>query len=224
MKKWISFLALSSVLVLGACGNADEEPEVHDDNTGMIEDNNEEEGMTEEDTDLTDEETEDPDAIGEDTEDGDDQASSDMVAVDLIDANGESVGSAELTEEDEGVTVKVVAEGLPEGSHGFHFHETGKCELPDFESAGSHFNPTDTEHGLDNESGPHAGDLPNLVVEEDGTVDEEILAENVTLKEGEENSLFQEGGTALVIHSDEDDGVSQPAGDAGDRIVCGVIE
>lgn len=217
MKKWISFLALSSVLVLGACGDIDEEPDVEpdtqEDNTGTIEDNNEE-AMTEE----------DPEGTDEDSEDGDDQEASDVVTVDLIDINGESVGSAELTEDDNGVTVKVAAEGLPEGPHGFHFHEVGQCELPDFESAGGHFNPTNAEHGLDNENGPHAGDLPNLEVDEAGTVDEEFLAEHVTLKEGKENSLRQEGGTAIVIHADKDDGESQPSGDAGDRIVCGVIE
>ena len=102
--------------------------------------------------------------------------------------------------------------------------EVGKCELPDFESAGGHFNPTDASHGLDHDEGPHAGDLPNLEVGEDGLVDEEIIAENVTLKSGEENSLLQEGGTALVIHAEADDGTSQPSGDSGDRIICGVIQ
>ena len=144
--------------------------------------------------------------------------------VDLMDSSGDSIGTVELTEEDEGVQVKMNAKDLPEGTHGFHFHEVGKCEVPDFESAGGHFNPAGTSHGLDHDEGPHAGDLPNLKVSEEGKIDEEFLAEHVTLKSGEENSLLQEGGTALIIHAEADDGKTQPSGDSGDRIVCGVIE
>ena len=113
---------------------------------------------------------------------------------------------------------------LTEGTHGFHFHEKGVCEAPDFESAGGHFNPTGASHGLGHEDGPHAGDLPNLEVGPDGTVKEEFFVENLTLKAGEENSLFQDDGTALVIHAEEDDGTTQPSGDSGDRIACGVVE
>ena len=120
--------------------------------------------------------------------------------------------------------IKVNAKDLPEGPHGFHFHEVGNCEVPDFESAGGHFNPTEADHGLEQDNGPHAGDLPNLEVGEDGIVDEEFVAEHVTLKTGEVNSLLQEGGTALVIHAEADDGTTQPSGNSGDRIVCGVIE
>lgn len=147
-----------------------------------------------------------------------------MATVNLMDNNGDSIGTAELIEEDEGVRVKLNAKDLPEGTHGLHFHEAGKCEAPDFESAGGHFNPTDTSHGVDHDEGPHAGDLPNLKVGENGKIDEEFLAEHVTLKGGEENSLLQEGGTALIIHAEADDGKTQPSGDSGNRIVCGVIE
>jgi Cu-Zn family superoxide dismutase len=142
----------------------------------------------------------------------------------LIDTNGNSVGVAELAEEEDGVRVKVNVTGLPEGVHGFHFHEIGKCKAPDFESAGSHFNPTGAEHGLENESGPHAGDLPNLEVGADGTVDEEFLVELVTLASGQDNSLLREGGTTLVIHAEADDGKTQPSGNSGDRIACGTVE
>src|SRR5690606_25253705 len=111
-----------------------------------------------------------------------------------------------------------------EGLHGFHFHEKGICEAPDFESAGGHFNPTGASHGLDHEDGPHAGDLPNLEVGPDGTVKEEFFVENLTLLAGEENSLYQEGGTSLIIHAEADDGTTQPSGNSGDRIACGVVE
>lgn len=154
---------------------------------------------------------------------GDDESLS-FVTVDLMNNSGDSIGTAELTEEDEGIRVKLNAKNLPEGPHGFHFHESGKCEVPNFESAGGHFNPTDTSHGVDHEEGPHAGDLPNFIVGEDGKIVEEFLAEHVTLKGREENSLLQEGGTALIIHAEADDGKTQPSGDSGDRIVCGVIE
>lgn len=145
------------------------------------------------------------------------------VLVDLKDADGQTTGTAELSETKEGVKVHVKAEGLSPGKHGIHFHEKGVCEGPDFKSAGGHFNPTGKEHGLEMSGGPHAGDLPNLEVEEDGTVDDEFTTKLVTLEEGEKNSLLQDGGTALVIHDGEDDGESQPSGDSGDRVACGVI-
>lgn len=145
------------------------------------------------------------------------------VVVDLHNASGEQVATAHLSEEEEGVTIKLEGTNLSPGEHGFHIHEKGVCEPPDFESAGGHFNPTGAEHGLQNPKGPHAGDLENITVLEDGTVETEVTASMVTLEEGKENSLFQEGGTSLVIHSDADDYVSQPAGNAGDRIACGVI-
>lgn len=147
-----------------------------------------------------------------------------FATVDLVKSNGKSVGTAELTEEDSGVRVKVNATDLPEGLHGFHFHEAGKCEAPDFESAGGHFNPTGASHGLEEKEGPHAGDLPNLEVGEDGTVEDEFLAEHVTLESGKDNSLLQEGGTALVIHATADDGKTQPSGNSGDRIACGIVK
>src|SRR5699024_7499207 len=101
---------------------------------------------------------------------------------------------------------------------------SGACETPDFESAGDHYNPTDANHGFDDPDGPHAGDLENIEVSEDGTVSAERTADMVTLEEGQDNTLFTEDGTALVIHSEADDYESQPSGDAGDRIACGVIE
>lgn len=147
-----------------------------------------------------------------------------FVTVNLMDGNGKPVGTVELTEEEDALRVMVDAKDLPEGLHGFHFHEKGVCEVPDFESAGGHFNPTEASHGLDHEGGPHAGDLPNLEVGPDGTAKEEFFVENLTLLDGEENSLFHEGGTAVVIHAEADDGKTQPSGNSGDRIACGVVE
>ncbi|MGG0670850.1 superoxide dismutase family protein [Sporosarcina koreensis] len=147
-----------------------------------------------------------------------------FVTVNLMDGNGKPVGTVELTEEEDALRVMVDAKDLPEGLHGFHFHEKGVCEAPDFESAGGHFNPTEASHGLDHEGGSHAGDLPNLEVGPDGTAKEEFFVENLTLLAGEENSLFHEGSTAVVIHAEADDGKTQPSGNSGDRIACGVVE
>lgn len=138
--------------------------------------------------------------------------------------DGTVVATATLTEADTGVTIKLEGSDLPEGKHGFHIHENAECEQPDFESAGGHFNPTEASHGFDNPDGPHAGDLPNIEVKEDGTVDEEVTADMVTLNKGEDNSLYSNGGTSLMIHAEEDDYETDPAGDAGDRIACGTIE
>ncbi|OKL35714.1 superoxide dismutase family protein [Domibacillus mangrovi] len=143
--------------------------------------------------------------------------------VEITNGEGQKVGTAELEQTDAGVLIRLEASGLEPGTHGFHIHETGKCEAPKFESAGGHFNPVDASHGVDHEKGPHAGDLPNIEVGEDGAAQTEVTADQVTLKQGEQNSLLSEAGTALIIHAKADDNISQPAGDAGDRIACGVI-
>lgn len=149
---------------------------------------------------------------------------SEEVIVTLTNNEGENVGSAVLTEVDEGVQIRVDATHLPSGTHGFHIHEKGACEAPDFESAGGHFNPTNAEHGLENPDGPHAGDLPNIEVADDGTIKDDTVADMVTLEKRQDNSLLDGDGSSLVIHSEADDNVSQPAGDAGNRIACGVIQ
>lgn len=148
-----------------------------------------------------------------------------LVAVaELINSEGAFVGIAILTELPEGVRIQLKAEGLPPGEHALHIHETGRCEPPDFRSAGGHFNPFGKAHGLENPKGPHAGDLPNVTVPENGSLDVDLVAGEVTLKPGAPHSLLDADGSALVIHAGPDDLTSDPAGNAGPRIACGVIQ
>jgi Cu-Zn family superoxide dismutase len=145
------------------------------------------------------------------------------LTVDLNNSDGEKMGTVDLEQQFEGVLISIKASNLSPGEHGFHIHEKGVCEAPDFKSAGGHFNPTDASHGMEHGDESHAGDLPNLNVGEDGIVQKDILAEKVTLKSGEKNSLIGSDGTAFIIHKDADDEESQPSGDAGKRVACGVI-
>jgi Cu-Zn family superoxide dismutase len=145
-----------------------------------------------------------------------------MAKAELHNSQGQLVGIATMTEGINGVTVVAHVQNLPPGYHGFHIHQTGKCEAPDFKSAGEHFNPQRTEHGLADPKGPHAGDLPNLLIAPDGVGTIVTQAPMVSLKEGK-NSLFHNAGTALVVHSEPDDLVTNPSGESGDRIACGVI-
>ncbi|WP_347551421.1 superoxide dismutase family protein [Pseudalkalibacillus hwajinpoensis] len=151
------------------------------------------------------------------------EESMDTITVNLKNKDEEEIGTAELEQKDGGTMISLDATDIPEGTHGFHIHETGSCEAPDFKSAGGHYNPADVSHGMESEDGPHAGDMENIEVGADGTIKKEIINKKVTLEPGEENSLLKEGGTALVIHAGADDNESQPSGDAGDRIACGVI-
>lgn len=142
----------------------------------------------------------------------------------LINPDGQETGEAQLTETpSHGVLIRLRAEGLEPGAHGFHIHETGECTAPDFSSAGGHYAPRGNAHGLLHPDGMHAGDLLNLNVPGSGTVVTERLATGVTLEPGAEGSLLDGDGSALVIHADSDDYQSQPSGGGGPKVACGVI-
>jgi Cu-Zn family superoxide dismutase len=142
--------------------------------------------------------------------------------VELKTLRGDTVGSAELRETPDGVRLVATLRNLPPGPHGIHLHAVGRCELPDFGSAGGHFNPGSRQHGLQNPQGPHGGDLPNLQVGADGGGRLEYVTRAVTLGPGP-TSLFDPDGTALVVHAGPDDQRSDPAGNSGGRIACGVL-
>jgi Cu-Zn family superoxide dismutase len=148
------------------------------------------------------------------------------VTVNLKDAAGKDVGTAKLSDGAGGKGVKIAlsVKGLPPGEHALHIHTTGKCEAPGFTTAGGHFNPGTTHHGINNEATPkpHAGDMPNFTVKPNGSAKFTVTDEAVTLGEGA-NSVFAGGATALMIHAKADDLKSDPSGNAGDRIACGVI-
>ena len=141
---------------------------------------------------------------------------------DLKDSTGKNIGSAVLSERGNGVLITVNVKGLPQGLHAVHVHAVGKCDGPAFTSAGGHFNPLNKKHGLKSPDGPHAGDMPDMYVNKDGAGRYEALMESITLGSGG-TSVFDADGSAVVVHATADDNVTDPAGNSGDRIACGVI-
>jgi superoxide dismutase, Cu-Zn family len=141
----------------------------------------------------------------------------------IVNAQGQKIGTAAIRGADDGIRIDVRVSQLPLGTHGIHIHTVGKCEGPDFMSAGGHLNPTSKKHGKDNPEGPHAGDLLNIQVDARGHAATSLSDANVTLGDGA-NSLFHEGGTTIVIHANADDYKTDPAGNSGPRIACGVVE
>ena len=144
---------------------------------------------------------------------------------DIVNAQGTIIGHAKFSTVSDGVKVSVTVSQLSPGEHGIHIHNVGKCDGPAFTTAGGHFNPTNAHHGIHNtqDPHPHLGDLPNLVVSGQGTAKLTFTIAGATISAGP-NSLFHEGGTALVIHAKPDDLANDPSGNSGDRIACGVIE
>ena len=146
-----------------------------------------------------------------------------IAQAELKSPTGQSVGTATVTEVSGGVRVVVEVRGLTAGAKGVHVHEVGKCDPPGFTTAGGHFNPTAKQHGLMNPQGPHAGDLPNITIAADGTGRLEAFSDRLTLSAGA-NSVFDGDGSALVIHAGPDDFKTDPAGNSGARIACGVLQ
>jgi superoxide dismutase, Cu-Zn family len=145
-----------------------------------------------------------------------------MQPAQLLDGAGKAIGQVEMSEDPNGVTLKVAAAGLPAGTHGVHLHEKGMCEGPKFESAGAHWNPTSKQHGRDNPMGAHLGDLANMEAADGTEASSTYLVAGVTMG-GTQNALADADGTSLVVHAKADDYKTDPSGNSGDRIACAVI-
>ena len=141
--------------------------------------------------------------------------------VELKDAQGKSVGEVLLWGQGTGVALKLELHDLSPGVHAIHFHQVPKCEGPDFKSAGGHFNPENKKHGFDNPEGHHAGDMKNFTVDARGKASARLEDTDVTLKDGPHSLLSD--GAAIVVHAKADDYKTDPSGNSGDRIACGVI-
>lgn len=146
-----------------------------------------------------------------------------MLRADIKNGDGESIGEALISKSNDSLFLDLTVSTISPGSHGFHIHTIGACETPDFKSAGGHWNPTSAEHGIENPNGFHAGDLPNLEVDSDGNASLVQLALG-NIVSGAADTLLDDDGGAIVIHADADDLSSDPAGNAGPRIACGVFE
>ncbi|MDN7242000.1 superoxide dismutase family protein [Planococcus sp. N028] len=194
MKRWpLLFIALVFLLTLSACGGDTT-------NTSNSEPPTETDGATEAEDEKMDEGQEDP-PNGEEAEDNQDEGSSEdlmMATVEMLNTDGDAAGTVALTTESDGVGLALNLENLESGVHGIQFHDAGKCEVPSFDSAGE----------------PFAGGVQTFEVGDDGTAKDEFVVKGVSLKTDDENSLLKEGGTALLIYAEEDE---------GERIACGIV-
>ncbi|MDF2962923.1 MAG: superoxide dismutase copper/zinc binding protein [Paenibacillus sp.] len=145
------------------------------------------------------------------------------VVVEMQNAQKTAIGTAELKKVTEGVEIKLNLSGLTPGKHGIHIHQNAVCEAPDFKSAGDHFNPEQKKHGMDNPGGAHMGDLPNIEADANGKTAATLISKLTTLEKGKTNSILGGDGKSLVIHAQPDDGKTDPSGNSGDRIACGII-
>ena len=144
----------------------------------------------------------------------------------LVGANGQTIGTVRAWQTPGGVTFRVDATGLPHGVHGIHVHAVGRCDAPEFTSAGPHWNPANRKHGTSNPQGPHAGDLPNVEVSANGVLSQAVTVANASLTgpAGSPNVLLDADGAALVLHATADDYVTDPSGNSGARVACAVIQ
>jgi Cu-Zn family superoxide dismutase len=154
-------------------------------------------------------------------QDGPSAAPAANITAPMRNAAGKDLGTLTLTEVGGGIGVSGRLTGLPPGVHGIHLHAVGRCEPPKFQSAGDHWNPTNRLHGLQNPKGPHNGDLPNLTVAGDSSTTVQLTSPGGTLRYT--NPLLDTDGAAVVVHARPDDYKSQPSGNSGDRIACGVV-
>jgi len=151
-------------------------------------------------------------------------AKHDAVSVPLKTSTGQDAGTATFTPTKKGVGIKLQLKNLPAGEHAVHIHEHALCDAPDFKTAGGHFNPDAKKHGTQNPMGHHNGDLPqNLTIAADGTGSASFKVDYLSLNPTAPNSLFADGGTSIMVHEKADDMKTDPTGNAGNRIACGVI-
>ncbi len=141
----------------------------------------------------------------------------------LRNAQGQVIGNALAVREGQVVKVSMTVRGFTPGTYGVHLHETGRCEAPDFTSAGAHWNPAGRQHGRLNPQGPHLGDLPNLEVRANGTGRIEFDVPVPAGTGGGTNPLVDADGTSIVVHAAADDERTDPSGNSGARIACGAL-
>lgn len=204
-KKGKLAILCGTVLTLVACTD-EEAPQIEESGQEDVTDDDE----------TTDDESLDLEGAGTDEEMA-------AIEIDMFNTDSRTVGTAIFDESEECVILTLNLEDVPAGEYGMHIHEFGQATPPTFEDAGDHFNPTDASHGFDDEDGHHLGDLPNLVVPENGIVNEVIEIPDVSLLPDAEFTLATEEGTSLIIHTEPDDYETQPTGDAGERMIGGVI-